>query len=371
MNQDVTVGPALTASAKLFLGTGSGQVNGTVSGSGGALNGATVHFVGSASTSATDVAITTDSTGHYSSGNIPAGTYQITASAPGYSASKVTDTVANGSTLTQNFTLTPTSTTAPTISSISPNSGPTAGGTAVTITGTNFAAGATVTIGGAAATVSSVAATSIAATTPPGTAGAANVVVTNPNGGGTATLTGGFTYSAPTTGNGNITGKVTKEDTTVVLSGATASYSGGSTTTNTSGVYTLSNVPAGSTSVKVAKSGYQILSKSVTVSSGATSTLNFALLPTCTISTTSLTVTICLPTSSSTVVNPVHIIAKATDTQSVSYTQIYVDGVKKYQISGSSINTHVAMATGQRRLTVQATDSQNRVFRHTIYITVK
>jgi hypothetical protein len=113
------------------------------------------------------------------------------------------------------------------------------------------------------------------------------------------------------------------------------------------------------------------LSKSVTVTSGATSTLNFALLPTCTISTTSLTVTICLPTSSSTVVNPVHIIAKATDTQSVSYSQIYVDGVKKYQISGSSINTHVTMATGQRRLTVQATDSQNRVFRHTIYITVK
>ena len=36
---------------------------------------------------------------------------------------------------------------APTVSSVSPNSGPTAGGTAVTITGTNFAAGATVTFG--------------------------------------------------------------------------------------------------------------------------------------------------------------------------------------------------------------------------------
>jgi hypothetical protein len=196
-------------------------------------------------------------------------------------------------------------------------------------------------------------------------------VVTNPNGGGTATLTGGFTYTGGTTGGGKITGKVTKEDTTVVLSGATVSYSGGSTTTNSSEVYTLSNVPAGSTSVKVAKSGYQTLSKTVTVSSGATSTLNFALLPTCTISTTSLTVTICLPTSNSTVLNSVHVIAKATDTQPVSYTQIYVDGVKKYQISGSSINTHVSMSTGQRRLTVQATDSQNRIFRHTIYITVK
>ena len=40
----------------------------------------------------------------------------------------------------------------PTVSSVSPNSGSTAGGTAVTITGTNFAAGATVTFGGTAAT---------------------------------------------------------------------------------------------------------------------------------------------------------------------------------------------------------------------------
>ena len=40
----------------------------------------------------------------------------------------------------------------PTVTSVSPNNGSTAGGTAVTITGTNFAAGATVTFGGAAAT---------------------------------------------------------------------------------------------------------------------------------------------------------------------------------------------------------------------------
>ena len=40
----------------------------------------------------------------------------------------------------------------PTVTAISPNSGPTSGGTSVTITGTGFATGATVTIGGAAAT---------------------------------------------------------------------------------------------------------------------------------------------------------------------------------------------------------------------------
>ena len=55
----------------------------------------------------------------------------------------------------------------PTVSSVAPNNGPTAGGTAVTITGTNFAAGATVTFGGAAATnVVVVNSTTITAATP-------------------------------------------------------------------------------------------------------------------------------------------------------------------------------------------------------------
>ena len=55
----------------------------------------------------------------------------------------------------------------PTVSSVSPNSGSTVGGTAVTITGTNFAAGATVTFGSAAATgVTVVNGTTITATTP-------------------------------------------------------------------------------------------------------------------------------------------------------------------------------------------------------------
>src|SRR5208283_48861 len=72
---------------------------------------------------------------------------------------------------------------APTVGSISPASGPRAGGTSVTISGTNFLSGATVTIGGAAATnVVVVSATSITATTPAsGTGGGANVTVTNPD----------------------------------------------------------------------------------------------------------------------------------------------------------------------------------------------
>ncbi len=83
---------------------------------------------------------------------------------------------------------------APGLTSVSPNSGGTAGGTPVTITGSNFAAGATLKFGGAAATSVAVAsATKITALTPPHKQGAVNVVVTDPDG-KSATLTGGFTY---------------------------------------------------------------------------------------------------------------------------------------------------------------------------------
>ena len=64
----------------------------------------------------------------------------------------------------------------------------------MTITGTNFAAGATVTFGGTAATnVVVVNSTTITATTPAGSAGAVTVTVTNV-GGQSGSLTNGFTY---------------------------------------------------------------------------------------------------------------------------------------------------------------------------------
>ena len=85
---------------------------------------------------------------------------------------------------------------APTVTAISPTSGTANGGTAVTITGTNFVSGASVSLGGTAATkVNVVSSTSITATTPAHSAGAVNVVVTNSNG-ESGTLTNGYTYVA-------------------------------------------------------------------------------------------------------------------------------------------------------------------------------
>jgi len=155
------------------------------------------------------------------------------------------------------------------------------------------------------------------------------------------------------------------------LAGAMVTYSGGSTTANNSGVYTLSNVPAGSSiSVTASASGYAGATKSVAVTSGGTSTTNFAL-PNCTINTTNLTVTICEPSANSTVLNPVHIIAKATDMQAVNHLEVWVDGTKVYQVAGGSTNANVSMSTGvTHRLAVQAVDNSNQIFNQTVYVTV-
>jgi len=78
----------------------------------------------------------------------------------------------------------------PTITVVNPPGGPTTGGTVVTLTGTNFCAGATITVNGVTATnVTVVNSTTITFTTPPGAQGAATITVTCPNGTGTGTFT--------------------------------------------------------------------------------------------------------------------------------------------------------------------------------------
>jgi hypothetical protein len=115
-----------------------------------------------------------------------------------YSVNLTESSLGGSSTFTNttfiNVTLTP-----PTFTSITPDSGTTAGGTAVTITGTNFVSGASlgVTIGGSPATsVVYGSSTSITAVMPAGTAGATWVNITNGNGGFVNT-SGAYTYVTP------------------------------------------------------------------------------------------------------------------------------------------------------------------------------
>jgi plastocyanin len=88
---------------------------------------------------------------------------------------------------------------APSISSVFPTSGSTAGGTTVTISGANFQTSGTTTAkfdNTATTNVNVTSSTSMTAVTPAHTAGPVSVTVTNPDG-QSATLSNAFTYSTP------------------------------------------------------------------------------------------------------------------------------------------------------------------------------
>ena len=136
--------------------------------------------------SATSVSVTSDTT--------------LTATTPTGSAGTVDVVIitsGGSTTLTNGFTY--YNVPVPTVTSITPNSGPTIVSTPVTIHGTGFYGGgsnsavSSVTIGGnSAASVSVTSDTTLTATTPTGSAGTVDVVIITS--GGSATLTNGFTY---------------------------------------------------------------------------------------------------------------------------------------------------------------------------------
>ncbi len=208
----------------------------------------------------------------------------ITATVPAKSAGAVTVTVTvNGQSgsLTSGFTYVAT----PTVTGISPGTGSTAGGTGVTITGTNFVAGATVTFGGTAATNVVVASsTSITATTPTGSAGAATVTVTVS--GQSGSLTGGFTYVVtPTVTSISPNSGSTAGGTTVTITGA--NFATGATVTF-GGTGATNVVVVSSTSITATTPAKSAGAVTVTVtvsgqSGSLTSGFTYAAIPTVTL----------------------------------------------------------------------------------------
>jgi uncharacterized linocin/CFP29 family protein len=86
--------------------------------------------------------------------------------------------------------------THPIVNSVTPNRGPVAGGTNVTITGSNFTGATAVKFGTNDATdVTVSSATSITATSPPGSAGKVNIAVVTPRGTSDPSAADEFTYS--------------------------------------------------------------------------------------------------------------------------------------------------------------------------------
>ncbi len=161
--------------------TGPYQVGNTISLSTAAVGGATYSWTGpNGFTSALQTPTRTGAT------VADSGTYFVTVTTTGC-------TSAAGST---NVVVIPT----PVISSITPNQGPTTGGTAVTITGSDFTGVTAVSFGGTAATGFTFDSnTQITATAPAHAAGTVDVTITT--GGGTSATSGAdqFTYIAPPT----------------------------------------------------------------------------------------------------------------------------------------------------------------------------
>ena len=85
---------------------------------------------------------------------------------------------------------------APTITELFPSTGPTAGGTAVSITGSGFTGATSVTFGGVAASnLTVVSDTQLTVTAPPGSAGPATVTVTSPLGTASTTAANQYIYA--------------------------------------------------------------------------------------------------------------------------------------------------------------------------------
>jgi hypothetical protein len=122
------------------------------------------------------------------------GTPTVASAATNYT---VTVTDANSATAMATFSLT-VSPVPPTVTAVSPNGGPPAGGTSVTITGTNFTGASAVSFGGSAARRFAVnGPTSITALSPGGAAGTVDVTVTTGNVTSATSAADHFTYASP------------------------------------------------------------------------------------------------------------------------------------------------------------------------------
>ncbi|MGY3117865.1 hypothetical protein ACVWXQ_001802 [Bradyrhizobium sp. S3.14.4] len=188
---------------------------------------------------------------------------QITATAPAGSAGTVDVTVTNGSTSPTSAADQFTYVAPPTVTAISPTSGPTGGGTSVIITGTNFstttgAAGVKFgAINAASYTVNSN--TQITATSPAGT-GTVDVTVTTVGGTSATTASDQFTYVgaptvtsiSPTSGPG--AGGTTVTITGTNFSGATAVVFGAAAATGVtvnSATQITATSPAGTSTIDI------------------------------------------------------------------------------------------------------------------------
>jgi len=253
----VTAGQSVQAATLQIQPVNPGNVTGSVVDSNGAaLSGATVTAAGLTTSTAAD--------GSYALNNLPAGQTTIQASLTGFQSGSTTVTVVAA-----------TTTAAPAITLVSGSGSIT--GNVKSTSGTAIA-GASVGFGGGTATTDANGNYTLTGV-PVGTvqlvasASGFQSVTQSVTVSGGATSTANFTL-APGASSGSVTGKITNAASGAIVTSATVSWSGVSTTSNASGIYTLTNVPAGTQNITAVKTGYLARTLAVGVTGGATSTLN-------------------------------------------------------------------------------------------------
>jgi uncharacterized protein with beta-barrel porin domain len=208
----------------------------------------------------------------------------LTVTAPAHAAGAVDLVVTTpGGSVTQ--TASYTYIAPPAIASVSPATGPTAGGTSVTLSGSDFSGATSVTFGGVAATISAITATTITVTTPAHAAGAVDVVVMTASGSGTKS--NGYTYVAPTPPSltaalpvsGPTSGGTAVTLTGTNLSGATSVTFGGTAATFTANTATSITATAPAHAAGVVSVVVSTTSGSATLSNGYTYTAALSVSP--------------------------------------------------------------------------------------------
>lgn len=180
-------------------------------------------------------------------------------------------------------------------------------------------------------------------------------------------------HATSTTEMGTITGRV-RNTSCGAIAGAQVSVAGGSTTTSSSGSFTLSNLPAGVQTLTVEASGYPTTTRDVTVGHGLTNSALFFLsaspspTPTPTpppsgCTATTVGVKVCSPISGSTLDSPVRFTAAAKSTLPITAMRIYIDNVSAYSTSTANLDTSLAVTSGTHNVVIQAWDSSGAVFK--------
>ncbi len=268
----VVIGQTVTRDFSLTATPTTGIVTGTVvnAANNQTIAGATVRVV------STNQTATTSANGAFTLTSVPAGTQTLSTSATGFTTFAGTVNVLAGQTISVTIGLQPTVTTG------------TVTGTVINASNSQAIAGATIAVANTALTATTGGTGAFTLNNVPAGTQTLIISATGFTGiQGTVNVVAGQTINLqpialqPIVTTGAVTGTVRNGQTGLALAGAVVAISGTnfSTTSNSSGVYTLTNITPGARTLTASASGFTSASVAITVTAGQTLTQSLSLSP--------------------------------------------------------------------------------------------